>query len=218
MVAAAVEDYVKTIYSFGEWDATEVTPSALAARMGLAASTVTEMVKKLGAAGLVHHVPYGAITLTQAGRELALRIVRRHRLVETLLVTEFGYGWDEVHDEAEVLEHAISDRLLDAIDERLGRPGRDPHGDPIPSADGVIELPEAVLLSAMDAGATGRIVRISDRDPRLLRHLAAERIGVDSTIAVIGPKPFGGALEVEVDGVRHDLGDEVTAAIRVVMG
>jgi DtxR family Mn-dependent transcriptional regulator len=179
-VPTAVEDYVKVIYAHTEWQPDRITPSELAARLGLAASSVTEMVKKLAAQGLVSHRPYGAIELTRDGTALALRMVRRHRLIETWLVQHVGYAWDEVHDEAEVLEHAMSDRLLDAIDEQLGHPRRDPHGDPIPRSDGTIDRPDAVLLRDADAG--GIVVRVSDRDPALLRHLHAEGISLDSEI------------------------------------
>lgn len=177
----AMEDYVKVIYAHTEWQSQPITTNALAARLGLAASSVTEMVKKLTAQGLAHHEPYGAIELTERGRALALTMVRRHRLIETWLVERFGYRWDEVHDEAEVLEHAMSDRLLDAIDEELGRPARDPHGDPIPAADGTLVLPDAVVLA--EAASGGRVVRISDRDALLLRHLAAEGIVLDAVVS-----------------------------------
>ena len=180
IVPTAVEDYVKVIYAHTEWQPDPITPSVLAARLGLAASSVTEMVKKLASQGLVSHRPYGAIELTRDGTTLALRMVRRHRLIETWLVQHVGFSWDEVHDEAEVLEHAMSDRLLDAIDEQLGHPSRDPHGDPIPRADGTIDRPDAVLLR--DAETGGVVVRISDRDPVLLRHLDAEGISLDSEI------------------------------------
>jgi DtxR family transcriptional regulator, Mn-dependent transcriptional regulator len=110
-------------------------------------------------------------------------MVRRHRLIETWLVREFGYGWDEVHDEAEVLEHALSDRLLDAIDARLGHPTADPHGDPIPAADGSVPALDGVLASALPPGERGRVLRISDRDPEVLRRLATEGVGVGSEIA-----------------------------------
>lgn len=180
----AVEDYVKVIYSHTEWQDQPISSSGLAARLGLAASSVTEMVKKLVVQGLVRHEPYGAIELTEAGELLALRMVRRHRLIETWLVEQFGYTWDQVHDEAEVLEHALSDRLLDAIDVQLGHPVRDPHGDPIPRADGSVERPAAVLLADAAAGAPTEVVRISDRDPMLLRHLDAEGIRVGTVIDV----------------------------------
>lgn len=146
------------------------------------------MVKKLVAQGLVEHAPYGTIGLTAAGRTEALRMVRRHRLVETWLVQQFGYGWDEVHDEAEILEHTLSDRLLDAIDAQLGRPTHDPHGDPIPTAD--LSMPEVrgILAAALQTGAEGRILRINDHDPAVLRALAAAGIGLGSTVV-------GGELE-----------------------
>lgn len=211
--STTVEDYVKTIYGHTEWQPEPITPSALAARMGLAASSVTEMVKKLAASGLVTHVPYGAITLTDEGRALALRMVRRHRLIETWLVESFGYGWDEVHDEAEVLEHALSDRMLDAIAEQLGRPTRDPHGDPIPAADGTVRLPDAVLLSQASDGHRGAVVRISDRNPELLRWLDEHEVRLDAQLEVVERRPFGGALAVLVAGHPLDLGSDAAAAI-----
>jgi len=182
----AIEDYVKVIYAHTEWQPEPITTGALAARLGLAASSVTEMVKKLVAQGLVSHEPYGAVELTADGTALALRMVRRHRLIETWLVEHIGYSWDEVHDEAEVLEHAMSDRLLSAIEAQLGNPSRDPHGDPIPRADGTVQRPAAVLLA--DAPAGGVVARVSDRDPLLLRHLEAEGIVVD---AVVSPEQRG---------------------------
>lgn len=170
------------IYGHTEWQPEPITPSQLAARLGLAPSTVTEMVKKLVTAGHVAHTPYGAVRLTDRGRAEALRMVRRHRLVETWLVSQYGYGWDEVHDEAEILEHALSDRLLDAIDVQLGHPDRDPHGDPIPSADGTVRQPDAVQLSTLPAGDRGRVVRISDRDPGVLRELAGRGVGLGTEV------------------------------------
>lgn len=176
------EDYLKAIYHHTEWQPEPIGSSQLAQWLGLAPSSVTEMVKKLVGQGLVEHAPYGAIELTASGRTEALRMVRRHRLVETWLVRQFGYGWHEVHDEADVLEHALSDRLLDAIDAQLGHPTRDPHGDPIPADD--LTMPEfrGTLVAALEPGARGRIVRISDRDPAVLRRLAAAGVGLDSVV------------------------------------
>ncbi len=215
---AVVEDYVKVIHQHTEWQPEPITTSVLAARLGLAASSVTEMVKKLAASGLVVHVPYGAVTLTEEGRALALRMLRRHRLIETWLVESFGYGWDEVHDEAEVLEHALSDRLLEAISEKLGHPLRDPHGDPIPRAVGTVEQPDAVLLHDAPDGFSGRVVRISDRDPALLQHLRDEGVALDTVVTVVERRPFGGALAIQVEASGTaasalDLGDEAPAAI-----
>jgi DtxR family Mn-dependent transcriptional regulator len=159
-----------------------MTSSQLAARLGLAPSSVTEMVKKLTVQGLVEHALYGSIVLTPSGRAEALRMVRRHRLIETWLVSEFGYGWDEVHDEAEVLEHVVSDRMIDAIDARLGYPTADPHGDPIPSADGVVALTRGMRLSEVPAATPVRVVRISDDDPAVLRLLESRGVGVGSRL------------------------------------
>jgi DtxR family transcriptional regulator, Mn-dependent transcriptional regulator len=195
----AIEDYVKVIYSHTEWQPTHITTSVLAARLGLAASSVTEMVKKLVAQGLVEHEPYGAVELTAAGTSLALRMIRRHRLIETWLVEKFGYSWDEVHDEAEVLEHALSDRLLEAIDAELGHPSRDPHGDLIPRADGTIIRPAAARLTESDGGP---VVRISDRDPLLLRHLEAEGVALDAVVRVIKRDAIGATVELAGKTIR----------------
>lgn len=178
----AIEDYLKTIYSHTEWQPEPITPSALAGKLGIAPSSVTEMVKKLAALGLVTHVPYGAVRLNELGTARALGVVRRHRLIETWLVNEMGYTWDAVHDEAEVLEHALSDRLLGAIDARLGHPWRDPHGDPIPGPDGSLLRPDAVLLARAAPGHRGAVVRISDRDPAVLRLLTSNGIGLDTEL------------------------------------
>ena len=207
---SVAEDYVKAIYAHTEWQPEPITPSALAQRLGLAPSSVTEMVKKLGAAGLVSHSPYKAVVLTDAGRSLALRTVRRHRLVETWLVREHGYSWDAVHDEAEVLEHVISDRLLESIAERLGHPRHDPHGDPIPSAAGVVDVPPSVVLADASAGTRGDVVRISDRDPALLRSFDAWAVSVGSAVSVLDR---GARLRVSFDGTEHDLDRDAAASV-----
>lgn len=193
MASPAADDYLKTVYAHTEWQDAPITPSVLAAKLGIAPSSVTEMVKKLAAAGFVSHVPYGAVRLTDAGTQRALAMVRRHRLIETWLVQEFGYGWHEVHDEAEVLEHTISDRLLEGIDARLGRPRFDPHGDAIPDADGRVDREPFVLLADAPAGHTGRVLRVDDRDPELLRALEAAGVVVAATITTT-------ASGVELDG------------------
>lgn len=198
MASPAADDYLKTVYAHTEWQDAPITPSVLAAKLGIAPSSVTEMVKKLAAAGLVSHVPYGAVRLTDAGTQRALAMVRRHRLIETWLVQEFGYGWDEVHDEAEVLEHTISDRLLEGIDARLGRPRFDPHGDAIPDAAGVVDREPFVLLADAPTGHVGRVLRVDDRDPELLRALEAAGITVAATVTTT-------ASGVELDGTGIEL-------------
>lgn len=217
--SSSIEDYVKVIYSFTEWQDKPITSTQLAQRLGVANSSVSEMVRKLKDQGLVLHKPYSAITLTQEGVRLALSMVRRHRLIETYLVQDLGYSWDEVHDEAELLEHAVSDTFIERMAARLGNPTRDPHGDPIPSADGTVQMPPAHRMSELDEGHTGRITRISDENPELLRYLAAEEIDLDSDVEVMRRKPFGGALVVRIASAGRsrdfDLADEVTSALWV---
>jgi DtxR family transcriptional regulator, Mn-dependent transcriptional regulator len=204
----AIEDYLKSVYSHTEWQDDAITPSALAAKLGVAPSSVTEMVKKLASAGLVAHVPYGAVRLTDTGTARALQVIRRHRLIETWLVREMGYTWDEVHDEAEILEHSISDRLLEAIDDRLGRPARDPHGDPIPTADGAMVREDSMLLADAPVGHTGTVLRISDRDPDVLRDLDVAGIGPGEVLQVRHRDDSGEAdapprsIAVSVDGAE----------------
>ena len=200
MASPAADDYLKTVYAHTEWQDAPITPSVLAAKLGIAPSSVTEMVKKLAAAGLVSHVPYGAVRLTDAGTQRALAMVRRHRLIETWLVQEFGYGWHEVHDEAEVLEHTISDRLLEGIDARLGRPRFDPHGDAIPDAAGVVEREPFILLADAPVGHVGRVLRVDDRDPELLRALEAAGVAVAASITTTDQG-------IELDGVETTLPD-----------
>ncbi|WP_217179514.1 metal-dependent transcriptional regulator [Streptomyces sp. AC495_CC817] len=206
MASPAADDYLKTVFAHTEWQDAPITPSVLAAKLGIAPSSVTEMVKKLAAAGLVSHVPYGAVRLTDAGTARALAVIRRHRLIETWLVREFDYGWDEVHDEAEVLEHTISDRLLEGIDARLGRPRFDPHGDAIPDADGRVEREPFVLLADAAVGHVGRVLRVSDQDPDLLRAVEAAGVAVGAEVRVT---PSG----VTVDGAELPVGEAAGQAI-----
>jgi DtxR family Mn-dependent transcriptional regulator len=191
---SAAEDYLKTIYQHTEWQTEPVTPSQLASTMGVAPSSVTEMAKKLSTAGLVNYEPYKPLTLTVEGIARARGVIRRHRLIETWLVDEMGYDWHEVHNEAEVLEHSISERLLDAIDSRLGHPSRDPHGDPIPSGDGNVDSTPGLLLSYAAVGTSGTVVRISDRDPALLETLAASGIRPTTVLSVVSRDAGSGVL------------------------
>lgn len=212
--STAADDYLKVIYSHTEWQPDPITPSQLATRLGLAPSSVTEMVKKLAAAGLVDHRPYSAITLTPEGERRALAMLRRHRLIETWLVRVHGYGWDEVDEEAEVLEHAISDRLLDAIDAQLGRPTRDPHGDLIPTATGELVRPDAVRLDAAPFGFTGHVVRISDRDPDTLRVLDRLGIALDAPLWVAHePTESAGVAIVRAEGGPVVVSPSVAASV-----
>ncbi len=195
-LSTVAQDYLKVIWTAQEWSREKVSTKMLAERIGVSASTASESIRKLADQGLVDHEKYGAVTLTEAGRRAALAMVRRHRLMETFLVNELGYGWDEVHDEAEMLEHAVSDRMLDRIDAKLGYPTRDPHGDPIPAADGQVPTPPARQLSVCQDGDAGTVARISDADPEMLRYFDSVGINLDSRLRVRGPPRLRG----------HDLG------------
>ncbi|MEZ3161555.1 metal-dependent transcriptional regulator [Microbacterium sp. BWT-B31] len=213
MASPAVDDYLKTIYHHTEWQSARITPSQLAAVLGLAPSSVTEMVQKLAAQGLVTHRPYGPVSLSPAGERRAAAVIRRHRLIETWLVREFGYTWDEVHDEAEVLEHAVSDRLLDGIDERLGHPRFDPHGDAIPDAAGRVHREPFVLLADAAAGHSGRVLRVSDRDPALLRTLDEAGVVVGAIVTVSGMSGTAAPTTLVVDGTELTLPAEAAGVI-----
>lgn len=212
------QDYLKAVYGAGEWTGRGATTSALAARFGVTASTVSETVRRLAAAGLLAHERYGLVTLTPEGRGAALAVVRRHRIVETYLVRCLGYSWDEVHDEAELLEHAMSDRLLDRMDAALGHPERDPHGDPIPRPDGTVPQPPAVPLGGLAVGATGRVARISDAEAQVLRYLTEVGIGLDAVLAVEARREFAGTTAIRIDDADApvDLGAPAVGAIWVV--
>ena len=218
-LSSVAQDYLKIIWSATEWSDEPVTVKQLSERMGVRAATVSDGIRRLADQGLVLHERYGEVGLTEAGRRHAVAMVRRHRLIETFLVEELGYGWDEVHDEAETLEHAVSDTFIDRMAAKLGHPVRDPHGDPIPAADGSVLMPPAVRMSELADGQGGRITRISDENPDLLRYLATERIELDAAVAVLGRKPFGGPLMVRIagpDGSRElDLADGVADALWV---
>jgi DtxR family Mn-dependent transcriptional regulator len=199
-LSTSSQNYLKAIWSLQEWSEDPVTASALSAKAGVRMSTASDAIRKLADQGLVEHAPYGAVTLTARGRAHAVAMVRRHRLIETFLVQQLGYGWDQVHDEADHLEHAVSDFLVERIDETLGRPERDPHGDPIPRPDGSVSRPDAVVLSAVVPGTSVRVERISDADPDLLRHFSDAGIAVGTILQVQPGPPFSGSVEVSVAG------------------
>ncbi|GIG27557.1 metal-dependent transcriptional regulator [Cellulomonas marina] len=217
VLTAVAEDYLKVVWSAQEWSQQQVTTTMLARRLGVAPSTVSETVRRLADAGLLEHAPYGAVGLTAEGRRHAVAVVRRHRLIETFLVQVLGYGWDEVHDEAEVLEHAVSARFVEALAEHLGHPRRDPHGDPIPDADGTEHLPVAVTADVAAPGE-GQVVRISDADPALLRYLEGVGVVLDARVRVLDRPAAAGVVGLAVlgpdgPGREVDLGPAAAAAI-----
>ena len=220
-LSPVMQDYLKQICTAGEWDDVQITTSLLASLVGVSPSTSSEMIRKLAGVGMVTHRPYGAVELTDVGRTVALRMMRRHRLVETYLVAELGYTWDEVHDEAEVLEHAISALMLSRIDAKLGHPTRDPHGDPIPDVNGVVQRPDARRLSLLEPGETGVIARISDDDPEMLRYFDELAVSLDREVTVVRRLPFGAGTAIRLHGpaeVTVDMGDLATQAIWVTRG
>lgn len=165
LISPVAQDYVKAIWSATEWGDPPITTKALAARFGTSPANVTETMRRLAAQGLITYEPYRPVRLTEAGSQLAVAMVRRHRLIETFLVTTLGYRWDEIHDEAERLEHAATELLIDRIDALLGHPTADPHGDPIPTADGHTHIAEGAVR-LRDAGPGRHLVhRVSDADP-----------------------------------------------------
>ncbi|XIH82766.1 metal-dependent transcriptional regulator (plasmid) [Micrococcus luteus] len=183
-ITPVAQDYLKAIWSATEWGDAPLSTNSLAARMGTTAPNVTETVKRLAAQGLVEYQPYKPVTLTGKGREHAIAMVRRHRLLESFLAATLGYSWDEVHAEAERLEHAASDELIERIDQMLGRPTRDPHGDPIPTPEGQRAQPaHAVRLDVAEPGFY-RVLRISDADPQRLVRFQQARLVPGTVVEV----------------------------------
>jgi DtxR family transcriptional regulator, Mn-dependent transcriptional regulator len=222
-LTAVAQDYLKVIWNAQEWSLEKVSTKMLAEKIGVSASTASESIRKLAEQGLVDHEKYGAVTLTESGRRAALAMVRRHRLLEAFLVKELGYSWDEVHDEAEVLEHAVSDRLVARIDAKLGFPQRDPHGDPIPGSDGQVPTPPARQLWSCADGDTGMVARISDKDPEMLRYFDSIGISLDSRLRVLTRREFAGMISVAVESADGgpttvDLGSPAAQAIWMVAG
>jgi DtxR family Mn-dependent transcriptional regulator len=217
-VSPAVQDYAKAIYSLEQrGESGAVSTNALAARLGVSAASASSMVKKLDGLGIVEHVPYRGVGLTERGMSVALEVLRHHRLLERFLVEELGVPWDRVHDEAEVLEHHLSEELEELIAAKLGHPTIDPHGDPIPTADLKLVEPATVAMDELEVGASGRFVRVSDSDPEMLRYLGARGIAPGETFEVVDKQPFGGPVFARFGASEdvHPLGGRLAAAMRV---
>jgi DtxR family transcriptional regulator, Mn-dependent transcriptional regulator len=215
----AIEDYLKAIYALNRRSEGAVGTSDLATRLGVAPATATSMLKRLDGMGLVRHQPYRGSSLTAAGEKVALEVIRHHRLLESYLSEALGMPWDRVHDEAEVLEHYISEELEELIADKLGDPSHDPHGDPIPGPD--LAPPgddQSIPLDELEPGATATFTRVSDSDPEMLRYLAQHGIRPGVELNVVGRQPFGGPVYIEVAGAEHALGGELVRRMRVSMG
>jgi DtxR family Mn-dependent transcriptional regulator len=207
--SAAVEDYAKAIYALERRSNGAVATNDLAERMRVTPASASSMVKKLAESELVAHVPYKGVRLTDAGRLIALEVLRHHRLLELYLAEHLGVPWDRVHEEAEALEHVISEDLEARIADKLGNPTHDPHGDPIP-AEGMTRP-----LDALAPGEAGRFSRVSDSDPEMLRYLESRGIGLGSELRVMDRQPFGGPMTIRIAGDDHVLGGELLRVMRV---
>ncbi|MGE0441214.1 MAG: metal-dependent transcriptional regulator [Gemmatimonadales bacterium] len=208
----STEDYLKAIYRLAAPDL-PVATTAIAAALGLAPASVSGMIKRLSEQGLLEHVPYRGVSLTPEGRRIALRMLRRHRLIEAYLVEFLEYTWDTVHDEAERLEHAVSDGLVERMAHALGHPRFDPHGDPIPDADGRIADFIHVPLTEIPPGETVTVSRADTRDGGRLRFLAAEGLVPGTSVTVLEQQPFRGPVTVEVGGIQRVVGHELAGMV-----
>lgn len=210
-LSSVAQDYLKVIWSAVEWADPPITTKGLAQRLGTSQANVSDAMRRLQAQGLVAYQPYKPVTLTALGERLAVAMVRRHRLLETFLAEVLGYGWDEVHDDAERLEHAASDRFLGCVDELLGHPEADPHGDPIPTADGRWTIPPDATTLAQASPGPHRVIRVSDTDPGLLTRLRPLGVGPDAVLLVRETSP----RYARADGRALDLSFDDAARIRV---
>lgn len=210
----SMENYLKAIFEILEHDE-RATTSSIADRMNIAAPSVTAMVKKLAELKLVAHEPYQGVTLTRIGEMAAIEVVRHHRLIEKYLADALGVPWDLVHDEAEKLEHVISEDLEDRIDGALGHPTVDPHGAPIPARDGTVVRVVAVPLSERTSGDRVVVVEVDDRDPSLLRYLGERQLYPGTTVEIVRVEPYGGSTVLRVGEREVSLGRDAVAVIRV---
>ena len=215
MVSESAQDYLKAIWKLQAAHG-EATTSALAGELDVSPASATAMLKKLDKLGLVQHEPYHGAQLTPAGERVALEVIRHHRLLELYLKEALGLSWDQVHVEAERLEHYLSDEVEARIDAALGYPTRDPHGDPIPTAELVLETGERRTLVDVAAGDEAVVRRVPDSDPELLRYLADLGLVPECPVVMIEQAPFEGPVTLEIDGRMHSIGRSVAARIEVM--
>lgn len=216
-ITRVAEDYLTLIWKAGEWpdDGRRPATSVLAAALGVTLSTVSANLKKLARERMIDYEPYGAITLTAEGERIALEVVRRHRIIETFLVEHLGLPWDEIHEEADRMEHAASDKLIARMDDLLGHPAVDPHGDPIPR-QGTIEPVTAVVLSTVTSGDSVQVMRVSDENPEILRFLRDRGIGLGSTLRVSQALSGTGLMAIRHGEDEIQLSAPIATAIHVV--
>jgi DtxR family Mn-dependent transcriptional regulator len=212
MHTQAVEDYLKTIYEI-QHEQGKVATTILAERLGVAPASVTGMIKKLADMQLVVHEPYQGVVLTDAGQKIALEVLRHHRLIELFLSEELGVPWDQVHEEANKIEHVLSEDVEDRLDALLGYPTTDPHGAPIPSRDGTIDQRDCVRLVDLKPGQTALVAEVSDHDSALLRYVGELGLYPQVKVRVIAVAPFDGPLTIRVGKAEHALGREAASLI-----
>jgi DtxR family transcriptional regulator, Mn-dependent transcriptional regulator len=209
------ENYAKAIYHLQGRGKDPVHTNAVAERLGVTPPSASAMLKRLSDEGLVDYEPYHGARLTAKGEQVALETIRHHRLIELFLAEVLGMPWDRVHEEAEVLEHHISEELEELIAAKLGEPALDPHGDPIPDRDLAVSADDSVPLTELEPGDGGVFARVSDSDASMLRYLAERQIQPGARLLVKGREPFGGPVMVEIAGQTHPLGPELAGSIRV---
>ena len=216
MPSLTIENYTKAIYLLtSQGDRDSASTGALANHLRVSPGSVTSMLKTLHESGLADHRPYEGARLTEEGKKLALRVLRRHRLIELFLSQTLNLSWDEVHEEAEHMEHAVSDLLIDRIDAYLGHPELDPHGDPIPKSDGSIPAQEHAQLSECLAGFSVRLSRVVDQSPEFLRYLTESGLQIGATIRILAADSNAGSIELEVSEKRLSLGKEISERLLV---
>jgi DtxR family transcriptional regulator, Mn-dependent transcriptional regulator len=215
-ITPPAEDFLKAVYEMGR-TGSAVATTDLARHLGLAAASVSGMAVRLADAGLVTHEPYHGVRLSAAGRRAALRTIRRHRVIETYLVQALGYPWDEVHEEADRLEHSASDQLVDRMAKAIGEPTTDPHGAPIPTRNGAVDDAPHTSLASVDIGAQVKVLRVSDEDPALLRHLAGLGLVPGASVTVRGRAPFEGPIAIDVGRVREHIGRPLAEQVLVAV-
>ena len=213
-LTAPVEDYLKVIYEI-ELSGSAAATNDIAHRLEIAPASVTGMVRRLADQGLLEYERYRGVRLTESGRRAALRTIRRHRVIEAYLVKALGYSWDQVHPEAERLEHAASDELIDRMAAAIGEPLTDPHGAPIPTRDGVIDETRHGSLAEMAVGAEARIVRVGDENDELLRYVDSLGIRPGVAVVLVERAPFDGPLTVRVGATEHQIGHALAMRILV---
>lgn len=214
-ITPPIEDYLKAIYTVGREADGRASTSAIAERISVSAASATNMMQRLAEMKLVDYVPYRGVSLTPAGEKIALEVIRHHRLIELYLAEALGYSWDAVHDEAERLEHVISEEFEDRIDAMLGHPTTDPHGDPIPPKSGGLPPDALRPLSDVEAGETVTVARVSDRDGELLRYLASLDLVPGTRVTVVERAPYGGTITLERDDSPVAVGEDLAKKVFV---